>query len=364
MQIGIMGLPGAGKTTVFNALAHARAEVGGYSAPTSEPNLAAVKVPDPRLDALAPLFEPKKFTPAEVQYVDVAGIVRGSGQESAGALLAHLRGTDVLLQVVRAFGSAASHGTDPDPLDDVEALRLELILADLGVVEKRLDRLEKEAQLGKGTPAERQLRQTELELFRRLNEALAAERPLRDLELLPDEEKLLRGYGFLTAKPLLVLLNVAEPGPAADALVAEVRAGVGDGSSTQVASLAGKLEMELAELSPEEAAEFTEALGIAESGLTRVIQLSYRLARLLSFFTVGPDECRAWTIRRGSTAVDAAGAIHSDLARGFIRAEVIRWDQLLDAQTFAEARRRGQLRSEGKIYVVQDGDVINVLFNV
>jgi ribosome-binding ATPase len=364
VQIGIMGLPGAGKTTVFNALARARADVGGYSAPTSEPNLAAVKVPDPRLDALAPLFEPKKLTPAEVQYVDVAGIVRGAGQESAGALLAHLRGTDVLLQVVRAFGSAASHGTDLDPLDDVEAVRLELILADLGVVEKRLERLEKEAQLGKGTPAERQLRQTELVLFRRLCEALVAERPLRHLELSPDEEKILRGYGFLTAKPLLILLNVAEPGPAADALVAEVRAAVGGGPSTEVAALAGKLEMELAELSPQEAAEFMEALGIAESGLSRVIQLSYRLARLISFFTVGPDGCRAWTIRDGSTAVDAAGAIHSDLARGFIRAEVIRWDQLLDARTFAEARRRGQLRSEGKTYVVQDGDVINVLFNV
>jgi ribosome-binding ATPase len=364
VQIGIMGLPGAGKTTVFNALAHARATVGGYSAPTAEPNVAVVKVPDARLDALAPLFDPKKFTPAEVQYVDVAGIVRGAGQDTAGALLAHLRNTDVLLHVVRAFGSTATHGTDPTPIADVEAIQLELMLADLDVVEKRLDRLQKEAKLAKGTPAERQLRQKELEIFTRLHEALTAERPLRDVDLEPSDEKLLRGYGFLTAKPLLILVNASEPGPDADALVEQIRTTVGTSEKSDVASLAGKLEMELAELAPEEAAEFMEALGIAESGLARVIQLSYKLARLISFFTVGEDECRAWTIRDGSTAVDAAGAIHSDLARGFIRAAVIRWDQLLDARTYAEARKRGQLRSEGKTYFVQDGDVVNILFNV
>jgi ribosome-binding ATPase len=212
VEIGIMGLPGAGKTTVFNALARARAAVGGYSAPTAEPNLAVVKVPDARLDALAPLFNPKKFTPAEVRYVDVAGIVRGArraggtssteqNNETAGALLAHLRNTDVLLQVIRAFGGAATTGSDPTPLDDVEALRIELTLADLDVVEKRLERLRKEAQLNKGTPAERQLRQTELALFERLHAALVAERPLRDLGLDPAEEKLLRGYGFRVRKP-------------------------------------------------------------------------------------------------------------------------------------------------------------------
>jgi len=362
VQIGIMGLPGSGKTTVFNALAHARAAVGGYSAPSAEPNLAVVKVPDPRLDQLAPLFEPKKFTPAEVQYVDVAGIVRGSGKESAGSLLAHLRNVDVLLQVVRAFGSAASHGSDPTPLEDVEGLHLELILADLDVVEKRLDRVQKEAKLNKGTPQERQARELELDLFGRLQAALAAERPLRELELAPAEERSLRGYGLLTAKPLLVLFNVDEPGPAADALVEQVSGTLG--AHAEAVSLAGKLEMELAELPAEDAAEFMEMYGITESGLARVIQISYRLARLLSFFTVGADECRAWTIRANSTAVDAAGAIHSDLARGFIRAEVIHWDQLLAAETYAEARKRGQLRSEGKAYLVQDGDVLNILFNV
>ena len=359
MQIGIMGLPGAGKTTVFNALARARAVVGGYSAPSAEPNIAVVKVPDPRLDALAPLFEPKKFTPAEVQYVDVAGIVRGAGKDSAGALLAHLRNTDMLLHVVRAFGSAATQGTDPTPLDDVEAVRLELMLADMDVVTKRLERLRKEAQLSKGTPAERQAREKELEIFERLNTALEAEKPLREVGLEPSEERLLGGYGFLTLKPLLVLVNANEPGPETDALVDSIRERLGP--TTDVTSLAGKLEMELADLPPEEAAEFMEALGIQESGLTRVIQLSYKISRLISFFTVGPDECRAWTIPAGTPAAEAAGAIHTDLSRGFIRAEVIHWDQLLDAKTYAEARKRGQLRSEGKAYVVQDGDVLNIL---
>src|SRR5919112_4244552 len=225
-----MGLPGSGKTTVFNALAHARATVGGYSAPSAEPNLAVVKVPDPRLDQLAPLFEPKKFTPAEVQYVDVAGIVRGAGKDSAGALLAHLRNTDMLLHVVRAFGSAATQGTDPTPLDDVEAIRLELMLADMDVVTKRLERLRKEAQLAKGTPAERQAREKELEIFERLNAQLEAEKPLRELELEPAEERLLGGYGLLTLKPILVLVNANEPGLETDALVAQIKPMLGPGS--------------------------------------------------------------------------------------------------------------------------------------
>ena len=360
-----MGLPGAGKTTVFNALARARASVGGYSTWTAEPNLAAVKVPDARLDALVPLFHPKKQTPAEVQYVDVAGIVRGAttGKESATAVLAHLRNTDVLLQVVRAFGSAATHGTDPTPLEDVDAVAIELAIADLDVVEKRLERLQKEAQLGKGTPAEQQLRQSELEVFTRLLQTLIAERPLRQLDLTPAEDKLLRGYGFLTAKPLLVLLNVPEPGPTADDLVQRVKLVV-DSPATEVTSLAGKLEMELTELGEDDADEFMQALGISESGLARVIHLSYRVANLISFFTVGPEECRAWTIRAGSSAVDAAAAIHTDMARGFIRAEVIRWNDLVEAGSLQEARKRGQLRSEGKTYTVQDGDVITILFNV
>ena len=361
MQIGILGAPGAGKTTVFNVLAQARAEVGGYRAPTAEPNIAVVKVPDERLDRLTEMFHPKKTVPAEVTYVDVGGIVRGAGREGANAFLARLRNADMLLQVVRAFDDPVLG--PPTPIDDLETVQLELLLADLGVVERRLERLRKEVQLGKGTPNERQAQALELQLFERLLPALEVERPIRDLDLPEADLRLLKSYALLTAKPLLVVVNVAEPGPEAEAL-AERAAAACQHAQTGAVGLAGKLEMELSELEPDEAAEFMAELGIVERGLTRVIQRSYQLSNLISFFTVGPDECRAWPIRRHSTAVDAAGAIHSDLARGFIRAEVVSYDDLVACGSQAEARKRGLMRSEGKTYRVVDGDVIEILFNV
>lgn len=354
MQIGVMGLPGSGKTTVFNALARGHAQVGGYSA---EPNLAVVKVPDPRLDQLRELFKPKKFTPAEVQYVDVAGLVKGGAKDASAAIFGHLRAADVLLHVVRAFPGPQG---EPQPLRDLEEVDLELGLSDLQIIEKRHERLEKETRLGKGAPSERQQGERELALLGRLRPVLEDSRPIRELKLEPEDERLLRGYGFLSAKPMLIILNTAEPG---DSLVAEARARY-HGPHVDVVALAGQLEMELAELQSDEAQELMHGLGIEESGLTRVIQHSYRLARLHSFFTVGPDEVRAWTIPVGTTAVDGAGAVHSDLARGFIRAEVINWKALLDAGSLAEARKLGLLRSEGKTYVVQDGDVAHILFNV
>ena len=361
MQIGILGAPGAGKTTVFNVLAQARAEVGGYRSPGAEPNRAVVKVPDPRLDRLAEMYQPKKVVPAEITYLDVGGIVRGAGREGANAFLAQLRTADMLLQAVRAYDDPAQG--PPDPLDELATVQLELLLADLGVVERRLERLRKEVQLGKGTPNERQLQALELDLFERLNTALAAEHPIRDLELSDSDRRLIKSYALLTAKPLLIVVNVAEPGPEAEQL-AEQAAAAHRHVSTGAVALAGKLEMELAELEPTEATEFMAELGIEESGLTRVIQQSYQLSNLISFFTVGPDECRAWPIPADSTAVDAAGAIHSDLARGFIRAEVVTYDDLIACCSQPEARKRGLLRSEGKGYRVADGDVIEILFNV
>jgi GTP-binding protein YchF len=355
MHIGIMGLPGAGKTTVFNVLARAHAQVAGYS---TEPNRAVVKVPDTRLDRLTELFKPRKHTPAEVEYVDVAGLVHGGSAEgSSSAVVGHLRTADMLLHVVRSFPGPLG---EPQPLRDIEDVNTELGLADLLVADKRYERLEKEARLGRGTPAERQAAERELGLLTRIKDVLESGRAIRELGLEAEDERLLRGFGFLTAKPVLVLLNTAEPD---EQLVPEVRAGL-SGPGVDVVALAGKLEMELAELDPDEAEEFMRELGIQESGLTRVIQCSYRLARVHSFFTVGPDECRAWTIPVGATAVEAAAAIHSDLARGFIRAEVIHWDTLLEVGSLAEARKRGLLRSEGKSYVVQDGDVAHILFNV
>ncbi|MFN0074817.1 MAG: DUF933 domain-containing protein [Chloroflexota bacterium] len=356
MQIGITGLAGAGKTTVFNVLARSHAQVGSFSA---QPHLAVVKVPDPRLEAMRDMFKPEKFTPAEVTYVDVAGVVPGGDRDRSAQIFAHLREADVLLQVVKAFDD----GTGVNPERDIADLELEFILADLDIADRRYERLEKEVRLGKGTPAERQAQQRELEALTKIRDAMQNERPARTIELDADERKAVRGYGFLSAKPLLILLNVAEPDAASDELVAKVASGL-KWPSTQALALAGRLEMELMELEPEDAAEFMKELGIAESGLGRVIQSTYGIADQISFFTVGEDECRAWTINSNLTAPQAAGAIHTDLARGFIRAEVINWQELLNAGSYAEARKRGQLRSEGKTYIVQDGDILHVLFNV
>jgi ribosome-binding ATPase len=356
MQIGIAGLPGSGKTTLFNALAHQHAHVG-YNA-GAEPNLAAVKVPDERLDKLSALFQPVKHTPAEVRFVDVAGVAKGMGQESSAAVLAHLRTVDVLLQVIGAFQS------ERDPKADFEEFSLELQLADLLQIEKRLDRLEKELRLGsKGTPAERTAKERELAVLQRLQPVLEAGQPARTVALEPEELKSIASFGFLTLKPTLVVLNLADDQDGSGALkeLAELAREV---PFTSVLALPGKLEMELGELSPEDAAEFMQALGVSSSELGSVTTEAYRLADLISFFTAGDDECRAWTIRHGTNAQDAAGEIHSDLARGFIRAEVIRWDKLLEAGSEAAAKKHGWVRQEGKSYMVADGDVLHVLFNV
>jgi GTP-binding protein YchF len=357
MQIGIAGLPGAGKTTLFNALAHQHASVGGYAG--AEPNLAVVKVPDERLDKLSALFEPLKHTPAEVRFVDVAGVAKGMGQESSAAVLAHLRTVDVLLQVIGAFQPGRDAGSS-----DFEEFSFELQLADLGQIEKRLDRLEKELRLGsKGTPQERAAKERELAVLQRLKPVLEAGQPVRSVELSDEEEKAISSFGFLTQKPTLVVVNLADEQDGST-LLASLRALTSSVPRTEVMGLPAKLEMELGELSPEEAAEFMEAMNVSGSQLGEVTRLAYGLAELISFFTAGEDECRAWTIRSGTNAQDAAGAIHSDLARGFIRAEVIRWDQLLEAGSEAAAKKRGWVRQEGKAYLVQDGDVLHVLFNV
>lgn len=356
MQIGIAGLPGSGKTTLFNALAHQHAHVGGYAG--AEPNLAVVKVPDERLDKLSALFQPRKHTPAEVRFVDVAGVAKGMGQESSAAVLAHLRTVDVLLQVIGAFQDGR------EPRDDFEEFSLELQLADLSQIEKRVDRLEKELRMGsRGTPAERAAKERELDVIQRLRPVLESGQPARSVSLDPDELKSIASFGFLTLKPTLVLLNLTEDQNRAP-LLSQLTGLVQSLPQTTVMALPGKLEMELGELSPEDAAEFMQALGVSSSELGDVTTQAYALADLISFFTAGEDECRAWTIRRGTPAQEAAGEIHSDLARGFIRAEVIRWDQLLEAGSEAAAKKRGWMRQEGKTYIVEDGDVVHVLFNV
>ena len=362
MQVTIIGLPGSGKTTVFNALTGGRAETGGYSGGRAAPNIGVVKVPDERLDRLAALFHPKKTTPADVTYVDVA-IPAGAAREGTiqPDVLAQIRNADALLHVARAFPDPALP-EGPDPWRDVEELDLEFAVADLAVIEKRLEKLRTSGR--HGSPAEREQNAIEEELLGRLEEHLTTGSPIRAFALSEDEEHRLRGYRFLSQKPVLVVLNIDEAQlPEAERLASEGRARYGQPQSDVVALSAG-IEAEMAQLSEADAALFLEDLGIPEASRGRVIRLTYALLGLFSFFTAGEDECRAWTLRTGATAVDAADAIHTDLARGFIRAEVVSYDDLLAHGSMAEARKHGVLRAEGKGYEVRDGDVIQVLFNV
>jgi GTP-binding protein YchF len=366
MQIAILGLPASGKTTVFNTLTRGHADTGGYGGMTL--HVGVVKVPDERLDRLAEVFKPKKVVQADVTYVDLpAPPASTEGHVGAEELpaehLARLRESDALLHVVSAFDDpAVPHPSGTiDPARDLEALDLELILADLAMIDRRLDRLQASGR--HGSPAEREANEREEVILRRLKTELEAGRPIRDTALTADESRAIRGFRFLTEKPVLVLLNVGEGDlPAAPMLVERIAGGYHH-EHALVAALSAKIEMELGELEPDEAAVFMTELGIAESGLARVIGLSYTLLGLISFLTAGPDEVRAWPIPDGSTAVDAAGAIHTDLAKGFIRAEVVPYEDLLSLGSTAEARRHGKLRSEGKTYVVRDGDVLEVLFS-
>ena len=362
MQVTIVGLPGSGKTTVFNALTGAHAETGGFSGGRAVPNVSVVKVPDERVDRLAALFNPKKTVYADVTYVDVA-IPAGAAREGSvnPDVLAQIRNADALLHVARAFDDPASV-VAADPWRDVDDLDLEFTVADLSVIEKRLEKLATQGR--HGSQAEREAAQREEELLRRVEPHLSEGKPIRSFGLSDDEELLLRGYRFLTQKPVLVVLNIDEGRlTEVDALESAGRERYGQ-PHTDVAALAGKVEAEIGELPEDDARLFMDDLGISEPSRGRVIRLTYQLLGLFSFFTAGEDECRAWTLARGSTAVDAAGAIHSDLARGFIRAQVISFEDLIEAGSMAEARKRGTLRQEGKSYLVADGDVIEVLFNV
>lgn len=366
MQIAIVGLAGAGKTTVFNTLTRGHAETGGFGA--LELHVGVVKVPDERLDRLAEVFRPKKVVQADVTYVDLPAPPASSEgrvgtEELPAEHLARLRESDALLHVVRAFEDDAHPHPEGsvDPVRDLERLDLEFVLADLALVDRRLERLRTSGR--HGSAAEREANEREEAVLRRLKESLEAGRPIRDVELDDDEERAIRGFRFLTQKPVLVLLNVSESDIAsAPALVGRIASGYGHRHAL-VEALSARIEMELGELEADEAAAFMAELGIAESGLDRVIELSYRLLGLISFLTAGPDEVRAWPIRDGSTAVDAAAAIHTDLAKGFIRAETVAYGDLLALGSMAEARKAGKLRSEGKTYRIRDGDVVEILFS-
>jgi ribosome-binding ATPase len=366
MQIAIVGLAGTGKTTVFNTLTRGHAQTGGYGG--MQLNVGVVKVPDARLDRLAQIFNPRKVVQADVTYADLPAPPASSEgrigtEELPAEHLARLRDSDALLHVVRAFDDPSHPHPEGsvDPRRDLERLDLEFILADLAIAERRLERL---GATGRhGTAAEREANEREGIVLTRLREGLSAGKSIRDIGLEREEEKAIRGFRFLTQKPVLVLLNVGEAdlpraGDLAAGLAADYRH-----SAALVDALSARIEMELGELEPDDAAVFMTELGLRESSLDRVIALSYQLLGLISFLTAGPDEVRAWPVPEGSTAVDAAGAIHTDLARGFIRAEVVAYEDLLELGSIAEARKHGRLRSEGKTYVVRDGDVVEILFS-
>jgi GTP-binding protein YchF len=366
MEIGIVGLPGSGKTTVFNALTKGHAQTGAYSSTATAPNIGVVKVPDPRLDSLTELLQPKRTISAEVTYVDVAAPAGGFGKgEGPGArFLDSLSKVDALAHVVRVFEDERvphSEG-DIDPNRDIVNMNLELTFSDLAAIERRLERLT--ASLKGAKQQEKDQIFKEQSLLNKIKSGLEIDTPVREQGLSGEEIKEIEGFQFLTARPLLLLLNIGEDQiPEADATEDRYR-GQYKGDSIDVAALCGQVEMELAELSDSESDEFRASLGLKESGLDRVIRFSYGLLGLISFFTVVSDEIRAWTIRRNATVQKAAGKVHTDMERGFIRAEVIGFDDLISCGSMAEARKRGLLRLEGKNYMVQDGDIVTVLFNV
>ncbi|HEX8817713.1 MAG TPA: redox-regulated ATPase YchF [Terriglobales bacterium] len=357
MKTGIIGLPQVGKSSLFRILTKADVSGQAYSNPR-EAHVGVAKVPDERLDKLAALYNPKKLTHASVEYVDVGAIGQEALKETA--YLAHLRGVDALAHVVRAFEDASIPHVGPvDPLRDIKNVEFDLMVSDLGQIEKRLERVEKDLKKMRSADLEK-----EFELLKRAKAHLETERPLRELEMTPEDKKRFRGFMFLSEKPILYVLNVSETtelGKELEQAVAKFKlAEVAGRPNAGAAAICGKVEAELAEMSDEEAAEFLSSYGLKESGLTRVIRTTYALLGLISFFTAGEDECRAWTVPVKSRAVEAAGAIHSDLEKHFIRAETIRWDQLLAAGSEANARAKGTLRLEGKDYIVQDGDVMHI----
>jgi len=354
MKLGIIGLPQTGKTTIFNALTRGNQPVT-TSGGRFEVHTAVVDVPDWRVDRLVELFKPKKKVYAKVTYADIAGL-EGGKTSLPGALLNLLSQMDGLVHVVRCFENpAVPHPAGSiNPARDIATMDAELLLNDMILVERKLERLAEERKKGGGR--DKAVIEREQDLFERFHQALSSETPLREVQITPEEEKLLAGFGFLTRKPLLLLFNLAEGQQPPEADFTRPHVGV--------AALQGKLEMELAQLPPEDAALFMAEYGIQELGLNRVIRLSYEIMGLQSFFTVGPEEVHAWTVPRGITAHEAAGQVHSDLERGFIRAEVISCEELLALGGLAEARKKGKLRIEGKDYVVKDCDIVHILFNV